>query len=360
MEDRAEWTPHFVPSSGTPAGGQLTSEFKSMLALSITSILVLIGVSLLAAWRWSVWMPGRSYRGILPPLDDTAKALREKLQDDLTVLAGEIGPRNLATSYQRLEAAAQFIQRSLQDAGFNVWRQEFAVDRRPVCNLVVECVGKVRPDQIIVVGAHYDTVPHSPGANDNGSGVVAALTLARSFVDRSVGRTVRFAFFVNEEAPYYMTAAMGSLQYAQECRANHNDILGMISLETIGYYVAEPATQRYPLKLLSRFYPSTGDFAAIVGNVRSRRFVHAVIRAMRKTRFPVEGIAAPSWLKDIFRSDHAAFWSCGFPALMITDTANFRYPHYHTAEDTVDKINFTALAALVAALTKALDDLATV
>ncbi len=132
----------------------------------------------------------------------------------------------------------------------------------------------------------------------------------------------------------------------------------MISLETIGCYLDEPMTQRYPIALLQYVYPTIGNFVAVVGNIRSRQLVHRVIRGLRRAQFASEGMAAPRWLKDIFRSDHAAFWHCGYPALMITDTANFRYPYYHTPEDTVDKINFVALARVVTALRGSLLELA--
>ena len=169
---------------------------------------------------------------------------------------------------------------------------------------------------------------------------------------------MRFAFFVNEEMPYYMTEAMGSLRYAQECRAKDENVVGMISLETIGCYLDQPFSQRYPLAVLQHIYPAKGNFVTVVGNLRSRRLVRSVIRGLRRVQFPSEGMAAPRWLKDIFRSDHAAFWQCGYPALMITDTANFRYPHYHSPEDTINKINYVALARVVAGLRESLLELA--
>ena len=353
----------------TSATGKSTSErwyhnlpasLVVLLVFEVTLIIVLVvTLPIFTAWWLVVRMPGRSYRGSLPPLGEEASLLRENLQRDLNTLAEDIGPRNVSHSYDQLVGTVEFLETSLQEVGFDVRRQEFTVDGKSVCNLDVECRGEKRPEHILVVGAHYDTVPGSPGANDNGSAVVATLALARAFAKRRLDSTICFAFFVNEESPYYMTEAMGSLRYAQKCQEEGERLMGMISLETIGCYETKPSTQRYPIGLLNHFYPTTGDFAAVVGNLRSRRFVHNVIRALRKSAFPTEGIAAPSWLKDIFRSDHAAFWSCGFPGLMITDTANFRYPHYHTAGDTVDKINFTALAALVTALIKGLDDLTT-
>ncbi|MDP6469032.1 MAG: M20/M25/M40 family metallo-hydrolase [Pirellulaceae bacterium] len=303
-------------------------------------------------------MPGVSFRGESSPLNSREEKISEVLEQDLIVLSQDIGERNVSQRYAQLMEAAAFIERSLQEAGYEIRRQEFMVDEHTVWNIDVECTGCRHPDETVVVGAHYDTVPGSPGANDNGSAVVANLALARSFADVAPERTIRFAFFVNEEFPYYMTDAMGSLRYAQHCRATGEMVIGMICLETIGCYLDEPHTQRYPVALLRYLYPTTGNFMAVVGNVRSRRFVHRVIRGLRRTKFPSEGMAAPRWMKDIFRSDHAAFWCCGYPALMITDTANFRYRHYHTAEDTPDKVNYAGLARVVTALGESLVDLA--
>jgi Zn-dependent M28 family amino/carboxypeptidase len=274
------------------------------------------------------------------------------------VLAQDIGERNVSQRHAQLMEAAEFIERSLQQAGHETRRQKFVVNENTVWNIDVECAGRCHPEEVVVVGAHYDTVPGSPGANDNGSAVVANLALARAFAHLAPNRTVRFAFFVNEESPYYMTDAMGSLRYAQECRANADNVVGMISLETIGCYLEEPMTQRYPIALLQHVYPTTGNFVAIVGNIRSRPLVHRVIRGLRRAQFRSEGMVAPRWMKDIFRSDHAAFWHFGYPALMITDTANFRYPYYHTSEDTVDKINYTTLARVVTGLRESLLELA--
>ena len=303
-------------------------------------------------------MPGKPFHGVPSPLDEREVQVRELLQQDLTVLAQNIGERNVSRRYPQLIEAAEFIERSLQEAGHQPRRQKIAVNGNTVWNIDVECTGHCHPEEIVVVGAHYDTVAGSPGANDNGSAVVANLALARAFARLAPKGTVRFAFFVNEESPYYLTDAMGSLRYAQECRANAENVVGMISLETIGCYLDEPMTQRYPIALLRYVYPTNGNFVAVVGNLRSRQLVHRVIRGLRRAQFASEGMAAPRWLKDIFRSDHAAFWHCGYPALMITDTANFRYPYYHTSEDTVDKINFVALARVVTALRESLLELA--
>jgi len=320
-----------------------------------------MGIVLAAlAWVWwlCLWMPGRRARRLPTDLDARTEELVHTLRRDLTVVAGVIGARNVSHRYPQLQQTVAFLERSLAEAGYEVRRQEFVAEGRTVCNLDVERTGTTRPGEIIVVGAHYDTVPGSPGANDNGSAMVATLALARAFATLSTHCTLRFAFFVNEEWPYHMTREMGALQYAQACKARNENVVGMLALETIGYFTDEPHSQRYPLRGLGRLYPTTGNFLAFVGNVRSRRWVHRVLRGFRTSRFPSIGLAAPELLRDIFRSDHAAFWACGYPALMVTDTADFRYPHYHASDDTPDKVDFDSLARVVTGLEHALREVA--
>jgi len=335
---------------GLPSNVRGAHRMLPFIVSGLCFIVLLPCTLLFVAWRQMVWMPGRSFRGSVPPLSEEESQLREELRHELTVLAEDIGERNISRRYEQMVLAAEFIERSLSNAGYEVCRQEIMDGEKLVWNVIAERAGSRQPDEVLVVGAHYDTVPGSPGANDNGSAVVANLALARAFTEIDPARTVRFVFFVNEESPYYMTQTMGSLRYAEKCRAGGEKVVGMLALETIGCYLQQAGSQRFPVPALSYLYPTVGNFVAVVGNVRSRRLVHQVIRGLRRVPFPSQGMAAPHFLKDIFRSDHAAFWHCGYPALMVTDTANFRYPHYHTAEDTVDKINFTALARVVTGL----------
>ncbi|MEZ6112023.1 MAG: M20/M25/M40 family metallo-hydrolase [Pirellulaceae bacterium] len=329
------------------------------IAYTILGVLLLaIVIAIVAAWRVMVWMPGRKpRRNAMPPLSDRERQVREWLETDLRALAEEIGERHLQGRYSQLIDATALFERTLTEAGYAFQRQEFEVDGRRVWNVETSLSGSADAAPSLVIGAHYDTVPGSPGANDNGSAVVAGLALARLLANSRPRHTIRFVFFVNEESPYYMTEAMGSLRSAESMRDRGESLMGMIALETIGCYLEAAGSQRYPVRWLGYLYPTTGNFVAVVGNVRSRRFVRQIVRGLRRAAFPCEGMAAPRFLKDIFRSDHAAFWHCGYPALMITDTANFRYRHYHTPQDTVDKIDFDQLARLVVALESTVRDL---
>jgi Zn-dependent M28 family amino/carboxypeptidase len=197
------------------------------------------------------------------------------------------------------------------------------------------------------VGSHYDSVVGTVGANDNASGVAATLELARLLKGNKLRRTVRFVFFVNEEPPYFQTEQMGSLVYAHQLRRDGIPVAAMISLETIGFYSDARGSQKYPA-LVSLFYPSRGNFIAFVGNDESRDLVRRAVRRFRESaRFPSEGIAGPPTLPGVGWSDHWSFWQEGYPAIMITDTAVFRYPYYHTALDTADKVDFEKMARVV-------------
>jgi len=170
------------------------------------------------------------------------------------------------------------------------------------------------------------------------------------FKDAKPQRTIRFVAFVNEEPPYFKTEEMGSLVHARQARKQGDKVIAMLALETIGCYSDLPKSQHYPAPF-SLFYPDTGDFIAFVANPGSRDLLHRTIGAFRETTpFPSEGIAAPGWIEGICWSDHWSFWDAGYPALMVTDTAPFRYPHYHEPTDTPEKLDFERMARVVAGI----------
>jgi len=275
-------------------------------------------------------------------------------------LAGEIGERNVIHRPRELNQAADYIEAEFARAGYEVRRQEYNVSGTDCFNLEVEISGTSLPDEIVIIGAHYDSVTGSPAANDNGSGVAALLGLARRFSRRTCERTLRFVAFVNEEAPYAHTEQMGSWVYARRCRERGEKVSAMLSLETIGYYSDTPGSQKYP-PLVGLLYPSTGNFIAFVGNTRYSDLVRQVVGAFRRNeQFPSEGAALPQAIRSIARSDHWSFWQEGYPALMVTDTAPFRYPYYHTPEDTVDKIDFERTARVVRGLQSVITELVSV
>ena len=185
------------------------------------------------------------------------------------------------------------------------------------------------------------------------------ILLPSKFVSVTVDtRTVRFVLFANEEPPFFQTADMGSLVYAKRCRQRGENIVAMLSVETIGYYSERPGSQQYPPPM-GLLYPSTGDFIGFVGNVKSRHLVRELVGSFRRhAQFPSEGAALPGSMTGVSWSDQWAFWQEGYPAVMVTDTAPFRYPYYHHPADTPDRLDYERMARVVDGLRAVLVDLA--
>jgi Zn-dependent M28 family amino/carboxypeptidase len=302
-------------------------------------------------------MPGKSYTGPQLPLSSMERDIRDRLQRHVSELAGRIGERNVWHE-NSMQDAASYIRQSLEETGYAVNSQSFPSHRLTLENIEAVLPGDSLSDEIVITGAHYDTVAGSPGANDNASGVAALLVLAQQLASSQPARSVHFVAFANEEAPFFYSDEMGSLQYANRARQHNARIVAMISLETIGSYYGKPGSQRYP-QPFSLLYPDTGNFIGFVGNLSSRTLVRRALRVFRDTTpFPSEGVAAPSGIEGIHWSDHWSFWEMGYPAIMVTDTALFRYPHYHTAADIPEQLDYTGMARVVNGLGRVVADLA--
>jgi hypothetical protein len=302
-------------------------------------------------------MPGKSHRGPLPPGDERLRSLAGELRRHVDQLATHIGERNVLRRPRALAQAADYVEGEWKKAGYKPQRQAYDVSGTRCCNLDAELRGTVRPDEIVIIGAHYDSAPGTPGANDNATGVASLLVLAQRFAQRAPGRTLRWVSFVNEEPPYFQTEHMGSWVYARRCRERHQRVTAMLSLETMGYYSEAANSQKYPLPF-SLFYPSTGNFIGFVGNTASGDLVRQVVGTFRQHEpFPSEGGALPELVPGVGFSDHWSFWQEKYPGLMVTDTAMFRYPPYHEAEDTVDKVDFDRLARVVRGLERVVETL---
>jgi Zn-dependent M28 family amino/carboxypeptidase len=299
-------------------------------------------------------MPGRNVSSAVT-LGESEIALRAELKADVEKLAGKIGERNM-NRYPRLLAAGEFIEASLTSAGLTPRRDSYELRGRACHNIEVEIRGAT--PEIFVVGAHYDSVFGCPGGNDNGSGVAALLALARRFAGKPARQTLRFVAFVNEEPPYFQTEEMGSFVYAKRCKERGDRITGMISLETIGYFSDAPGSQKYPSPGLGFFYPSKGNFIGFASDTRSRSLLRATVSAFRKTgKLPCQGASLPAIIPGIGWSDQWSFWQCGYPAIMVTDTAPFRYPHYHEPTDTPDKLDYDRFALVVSGMETVIGEL---
>ena len=325
--------------------------------MTVAAVLVTIVLVIVFAVWYATAMPGSPFRGTLPPLSQSEREIRDRLAMHVEVLASKIGERNV-WRMQALDAAARYVEQTLEQLSYRVGSQSYDADGMVVRNLDAERWGRGRPDEIVLVGAHYDSVFGCPGANDNGTGVAAMLELARMFADRSPDRTVRFAAFVNEEPPFCFGRSMGSRVYARRCRKLREKITAMLSLETIGCYRDDRDSQHYPFPF-GLFYPRTGDFIGFVGNLSSRQLVRRCVAAFRRhAEFPSEGTAAPGYLPGIFWSDHWSFWRERYKAVMVTDTAPFRYPQYHMPDDTPDRVDYERTARVVLGLCGVIEELA--
>jgi hypothetical protein len=334
------------------------SRWKRWLLRGLLIVVACVVLVVPAAWWTMIRMPGTSYRGELPAADAAIKALAEELRRDVQHLAMDLGERNIRQRPEQLTAAADYIEAQFAAAGYAVRRQQYEVSNFKCRNLDVEIRGTSRAEEIVVIGAHYDTVPGSPGADDNTSGVAGTLALARKFATSRPDRTLRFVAFVNEESPYFQTRDRGSRVYARRCRENRENVVAMFSLEMLGYYDDRPGSQKYPWPF-SVFFPSQGDFIGFIGNIASRELVRQSVGAFRQAEpFPSEGAALTECVRRIGDSDHSSFWQEGFPALMVTDTSNFRYPHYHQGTDTIDKIDFDRMARVIRGLEGVVRELA--
>jgi hypothetical protein len=350
--DHSELSPPSVPAAEKKPMGPKKRSRHITVFIAICSVLLVLGIL-----YYQFQMSGKSYSGPFLPLTDEEKHLSRNLRAHIFMLADEIGERNIWHS-ARLHAAAEYIETTWQEQGFVVERQEYEARGVVSANLIIEMLGVSTPEQIIIVGAHYDSVLGSPGANDNGSGVGALLEISRLLKGKRLERTVRLVAFTNEEPPFFLHKNMGSRIYASRSRSRNENIVGMLSLETIGFYSEVPDSQAYPFPF-SFFYPHTANFIGFVGNIRSRNLVKRSLAAFRQTtRFPSEGTAAPGWITGIGWSDHWSFWREGYRAIMVTDTAFFRYDPYHTLEDTPEKLDYERLARVTNGIAEVVAELA--
>ncbi len=313
-------------------------------------------VGIAALVRHAIMFP-RLHAPLRRPVDGGTQRLAQRLERHVRAVASR--PHNIAHANE-LEAAARYIEGQLALFGHVPKAQRYRVDGVDVRNIEVVLEpgeGHAAP-QTYVIGAHYDAPDDSPGANDNGTGVAALLELAREVAGQQPkGVRLRLVFFVNEEQPYGKTEQMGSWRYADALRQSGERVAGMIALETLGYFSDEPGSQRFP-KPFGAIYPDRGNFVAFVALPGARAFLRRAIGAFRiANAMPSIGGVVPGFVSGADLSDHWAFHVSGFPALMITDTAPFRNPHYHEPTDLPETVDYESLARVtcgVVAMTRSL------
>jgi len=284
-------------------------------------------------------------------------ASTHRLEGHLRLLTETIGPRSVL-HWDGHGRARDAIFQFFDGLGLRPTLETYDYEGRAVSNVIAEIKRGAHPSRRFLVGAHYDTVFGTVGADDNASGVAVLLELAtvlrqnRALLDEE--RVIRLVAFALEEPPVFSTRFMGSKVHARAMKANREGLEGMICLEMVGYTCHQQGCQSYPFPLNWMGYPKSGDFIGIVGNRPSRRFTASLVAAFNNNpALPTVSLSVPfnGWLTPAIRlSDHASFWDHGFKAVMITDTAFYRNPHYHLASDTMATLDIGFMAELVRSL----------
>lgn len=288
-------------------------------------------------------------------LSQNLRELAEKLEKDVRYLSEHIGERNMRRP-SRMAETAGWIEGRMQRAGYSVNRQTYRIQEGAfqgsiADNVIAELKGEDNPEQIIIIGAHYDTVPGSPGANDNSSAVAVLLMLAKWFRNYPQPKTIRFVYFANEEPPFFKTKDMGSYAYARQAREEDEIIEAMIAMDGLGYFSDREGSQQFPLPGLGMFYPNTANFIAFASRVADRSLMNKSLDTFRKsTELKAEGLALPGITPGVSWSDHWSFWQFDYPAFMITDTLPFRDPDYHSPADTAERLDYLRMAMIVEGL----------
>jgi Zn-dependent M28 family amino/carboxypeptidase len=281
-----------------------------------------------------------------------------RLYEHVHHLSVRIGSRSYH-DYSRIEEAKKYIRSTLEGMGYQPELQDYEYDGRIFSNIMVSIGGIRKPGETVIIGAHYDTVQGTPGADDNASAVAILLEICRSLRKDIPSRTLKLIFFVLEEPPVYNTEAMGSFIYARAAKRRGEDIRAMLSLEMLGYFSDKEDGQGFPLPLMNLVYSTTPNFIAVVGDGKSKDLVKRIKSSVEKSSdIPVETLSTSPYVPGVALSDHNSFWKMGYPAVMITDTAFYRNPNYHGSRDTIDTLNFQKMTDVLKGLVQTARDLA--
>ena len=323
-----------------------------MFSYSVLTFLIL------CAWliAYMTWMPSANYNGALEKNVGEVNALEANLKIHVQQLSKYKVGRNFIVN-DTLAQARDYISTQFVKMKLAVSYQSYELYQEEYSNIIVDIPAESDNHNVLVIGAHYDSVVNSPGANDNASGVAALIEIGRYFKQNPPAQKVRLIAFSNEEPPYFQTDEMGSLVYAKSIDNDDETVLGMISLETIGYYTNQPGSQKYP-KIFNLLYPDTGNFISFIGNLESRTLLTKSLSIFREfSNVPSEGVASPAFVPGVSWSDHWSFWVTGKNAIMITDTAPYRYEHYHETTDTYEKLNYQQYSKVVYGLIRMIEGL---
>jgi hypothetical protein len=340
-----------VTPSSVEAQWQSQAERRRRIIKFMLLVLLVFLLLLIAVWFW-----------ITQPLLSRARPNAERMVDPSRLeahvrkLSIELTPRD-AGHTENLDRAAAYIKDEFSQTTAFVSEQAYRVQDRSYRNVIAH-FGPESAERIII-GAHYDTAGPLPGADDNASGVAGLIELARLFARQQPPLRVELVAFSLEEPPYFRTTGMGSSVHATSLRQQNVRVRAMFSLEMIGCFLDAPNTQLFPVGVLSAFYPSTGNFIAVVGRLGEGMLVRRTKAAMRNAApLPVYSINAPQFVPGVDFSDQFSYWQAGYSAVMITDTAFYRNRNYHTAQDTAEKLDYKRMAMVVEGVYAAVSELA--
>ena len=311
-------------------------------------ILLVCGAILISAFHFSKWgfMPSGTYRNVRSDnkLDTALEAHVKKLSDEI--------PKKSKSGYDRINITAEYIKSEFKKAGYTPEIQEYKINSMEYQNIFVTKKGLT--DKLLVIGAHYDTYMN-PGADDNQSGVAVLLETAKLSATIDTTDTIVFVAFVNEEPPNFQTDDMGSFVFAKGLKEKKADVSGAIILECVGYYSEAFGSQTYP-PLFGLFYPNKGNFITVVSNFNSKKLAARVEKKFRSiTSLPVSKAVTFDFVPGVDFSDNWGFWKEGYPSIILTDTAFYRNPNYHTSKDVYDELDYERMAEIVEVLTKYID-----
>lgn len=337
--------------------------------LSFISLTILIGslilLFLIVLISWRAFMPPGDTKPEAVNLTDQQIELAEKLEADVRYLAEAIGERNMNRDGS-MSQTASWIEGRMNEIGLEPYRHTYTLQRgmyqnQTADNIIVDIPGTKSPEKIVLIGAHYDSVIGSPGANDNGSAVASLLALAEWFKNSPKDKTVRFVAFANEEPPFFKTEDMGSYVYARELAERKEELVAMISMDGLGYYSDRSGSQNYPIPGIGWFYPSEANFIAFVTRFGDLGLMKNSLNRFRKsTPMQAEGVALPEMIPGVSWSDHWSFWQHDFPAFLVTDTLPFRDPNYHSAGDTPNRLDYERVALVTVGLKSVVSELASI
>jgi hypothetical protein len=318
----------------------------------ITRFLIATALLILTLTSAIAWMTGvKGSPGLGSPDAPSAeeKKLAENLSDTVKELSFEIGARSW-NRFGSLQRASERVEEMLDSFGYKVDVQSYEMQGKRVENLVVETPGTTLPQEVVLIGTHYDSYLASPGADCNASGVAVAVELARLLRHSQVARTLRFVFFTNGESPWQGTEFMGSAHYAAAAKARGDSIELALLLDSVGYYSQNVGSQSFPFPL-SSCYPKKGDFVAFFGTFTGKKVVQQLLaRWPSLSTLPAEGGAVPGWFPGIHGADHLSFVDAGYPAVLVTDTAESRWPDARTSYDACSRLDYASMARLTLGL----------